>query len=180
MPGSSATRYEKWMSGCVRKTVSTLMSSCEWWSSWNRQSMRARWFARCTAQLQTSMATTISAIAAHRGTRPMRGSTIHGIDVWATCTAASVSPVTSGTTSSAFTTVNSRSWRYPRANIGRCCAGHVRSTTRNTPMITSVAGPATTARRLTTEPAKSAPPQSFVQPNQSSAPAATAIAQAGR
>ena len=155
------------------------MSSCEWCSSWNRQSMRARWFARCTAQLQPSMATTISAIAAQRGTRPIRGRTIHGRDVWATCTVARVSPVTRGTTSVAFTSVKSRSWRYPRANIGRGCAGQVRSTTRNTPMISRVAGPATTARRLTTEPAKSAPPQPLAQPTPSSIPAATAITQAG-
>ena len=66
----------------------------------------------------------------------------------ATCTIASVSPVTSGTTRIAFTTVKRRSWRYPRAKIGRGCAGQVRSTTRNTPMIARVAGPATTARRL--------------------------------
>ena len=47
-------------------------------------------------------------------------------------------------------------------------------------MITRVAGPATTARRLTTEPAKSAPPHPFAQPNPSRIPAATAITQAGR
>src|SRR3954447_14337232 len=46
-------------------------------------------------------------------------------------------------------------------------------------MISSVAGPATTARRLTTEPAKSEPPQPFVHPTQSRTPAATAIKQAG-
>ena len=46
-------------------------------------------------------------------------------------------------------------------------------------MIASVAGPATTARRLTTEPAKSAPPQPFVQPIQSRTPAATAITAGG-
>ena len=77
-PGSSATRYETWMSGWVRNTVSTLMSSCEWWSSWKRQSMRTRWFARCTNQLHASMATTITAIAAQRGTASRWGRTAGG------------------------------------------------------------------------------------------------------
>ena len=47
-------------------------------------------------------------------------------------------------------------------------------------MIARVAGPATTARRLTTEPAKSEPPQPAAQPTQSRTPAAIAITQAGR
>ena len=38
---------ETWMSGWVRNTVRTLMSSCEWCSSWKRHSARMRWFARC-------------------------------------------------------------------------------------------------------------------------------------
>ncbi len=66
------------MSGCVRKTVSTFMSSCEWCSSWKRQSIRTRWFARWTDQLQPSIATTMATIAPQRGSVPIRGRTIHG------------------------------------------------------------------------------------------------------
>src|SRR6478672_2747186 len=178
-PGISATRYDTWISGCVRNTVSTLRSSWEWWSSWNRHIIRTRWLARCTAQLHASIATTIAAIAATRGTTPILGSTIHGADEWTTCTNASVSAVTSGTTTIAFITAKSRSWRYPRAKIGRGCAGHVRSTTRKTPRITSVAGPATTARSAVTEPAKSPRPQSLAQPIAIRTAAANTIANAG-
>ncbi len=127
-PGINATRYDTWIRGWVRKTVSTLMSSCEWCSSWKRQSIRARWFARCTIQLHASMVTKMTPIAAQRGTTPICGRTIHGADVRATCTNASVSAVTSGATTTTFTTVKMRSWRYPRASLGRTCAGHVRST----------------------------------------------------
>ena len=66
------------MSGWVRNTVSAFRSSCEWCNSWNRQRTRTRWLARCTNQLQASMATKMTAIANPRGTRPILGSTIHG------------------------------------------------------------------------------------------------------
>ena len=124
-PGISATRYDTWISGWVRKTVSTLMSSCEWWSSWKRHSIRTRWFARCTDQLHTSIATTISGDRRPRAA-PGRsaGRTIHG--------SRRVDHVheregerrsRAARRAVAFTTVNRRSWRYPRAKIGRCCAG---------------------------------------------------------
>ena len=66
------------MSGCVRNTVMTFMSSCEWCSSWKRQSSRERWFARCADQLQASMATKITAIARACGTKAILGRTIQG------------------------------------------------------------------------------------------------------
>jgi hypothetical protein len=178
--GSKATRYDTWIRGWVRNTVSTLMSSCEWWSSWKRHSMRTRWFARCTIQLHPSIATTIRAITPQRGTTPIRGNTIHGATARATCTDASVSAVTRGTISVAFNTVKITSWRWPRANSGRCWAGHTRSTTRNTPMSTSVKGPATTARSAVTEPPKSAPPHPVAQPTEIRTAAIAVIENAGR
>ena len=78
IPGISAIRYDTWISGCVRKTVRTFMSSWEWCSSWKRQSTRTRWFDRWANQLQKSMAMKISAMTPQRGTAPRRGITTHG------------------------------------------------------------------------------------------------------
>src|SRR6478609_11054361 len=107
--GTNATRYDTWMSGWVRKTVSTLMSSCEWCSSWKRHSIRTRWLARWADQLQASIATKITAVAAHRGTASFFGSTIHGTVDRARSANDRLSAVTNGTTSATLRTVHRRS-----------------------------------------------------------------------
>ena len=93
------------MNGWVRNTVSTFMSSCEWCSSWKRQSIRTRWFARWANQLHPSMATKITAMAPQLGTVPILASDEPRERPVDHVGKREVSAVTSGTVSVAFKTV---------------------------------------------------------------------------
>ena len=93
------------MNGWVRNTVSTFMSSCEWCTSWKRQSIRTRWFAKWANQLHPSIATKITAIAPQLGTVPILARTSQGRDLSTTSAKERVSAVTSGTVSVAFNSV---------------------------------------------------------------------------
>ena len=180
MPGISAMRYETWISGWVRNTVSTFMSSCEWCSSWKRQRKRTRWLARWANQLHPSMATRIRAMAPQRGTVPTLGRMIQGRSRRAISEKERLSAVTRGTTRVALNTVKRRSWRWPRATSARRWAGRTRSITMMTPMTARVSGPMRTTRRLVMEGPKSDPPQWLAQPRATRAAATATMENAGR
>jgi len=90
------------MSGCVRKTVRTLMSSCEWCSSWNRQSIRTPVVRHVRKPICTRHGHQITAIAPQLGTVPILARVSQGTDLLTTSENERVSAVTSGTVSVAF------------------------------------------------------------------------------